>query len=113
MGRRTAAETAALRERVVDCAIARFADQGMATTMAEIARDVGLSKQALMHHFRNRNALDEAIVERFRTRLNESLPLMVSVFTCKDAQLDHLLDEILHTMEENRHLTRFALRRIA
>lgn len=113
MGRRTAAETEALRRKIVDCAVIRFADRGMdATSMADIARDVGLSKQALMHHFRNRDALEDAIIERFREHLDAMLPHYVAAFTAQDTELDAILTGLMDAMDEDLHLTRFALRQL-
>lgn len=113
MGRRTAEETERLRQEIISAAMVRFTEDGRTTSMAEIAKDVGISKQALMHHFRSREALDEAIAERFRQRLESMLPKLVAAVTAQDAELDAILVELMSSMDENIHLTRFALRWIA
>ncbi|MGK9220047.1 MULTISPECIES: TetR/AcrR family transcriptional regulator [unclassified Microbacterium] len=53
------------RERILDAASARFAENGYSrTSLAEIARDVGITTPGLTHHFPTKQHLLLAIVER-------------------------------------------------
>lgn len=111
MARRTAEEVAELRERIVDEALRQFGDRGVdATSVSDIAKAVGLSKQALMHHFRTKDALADAIRARVKASLDEMLPHMVAAFTASDAELDDILVELVATMDRHYELARFLMR---
>lgn len=50
------------RARILAAAHARFAADGLATAMDDIARDAGVAVGTLYHHFGNKDALLEAVV---------------------------------------------------
>lgn len=113
MGRRTAAEAEALRQKIVDEALRQFADRGAAaTSMKDIADAVGVSKQALMHHFKSKQALEEAIEERVKTSLDRALPTVVAAFTAADAELDGVLTEAMELFDSHYDLSRYIIRRV-
>src|SRR6185369_11860127 len=60
------AETRSTRDVILDAAERRFAERGFAgVSVREIASDAGLKNQAsLYHHFKNKKALYEAVLER-------------------------------------------------
>lgn len=69
--------------RIQEAALARFARQGFdATSMAEIATDVGIKKPSIYAHFRNKDALYLSLI-----------PLMV------DAELDYARSVLLDTTD--------------
>lgn len=114
MGRRSRAETAELQEQIIDGALRQFADRGVqATPVADIAKGVGISKQALMHHFKTKAALTDAIEERLKGVMDEALPGLVAAFLADDTELDAILADILALMDEHIDLTRYLLRRVA
>ncbi|TNE87288.1 MAG: TetR family transcriptional regulator [Deltaproteobacteria bacterium] len=114
MARRTAEEVAALREEIVDEALRQFADRGIdATAVSDIAKAVGISKQALMHHFRTKDALVEPIRERVKASLDDLLPHMVAAFTADESALDAILEELVSAMAVHFDLARFMLRVVA
>lgn len=54
-----------LEQRVLDAAAYRFAQQGVsATTMSQLARDAGISREWLYRHYKNRNAVLAALALR-------------------------------------------------
>lgn len=58
-----------LRERIVDVATELFADQGYAeTSLAEIARGVGIRAQSIANHFASKEDLYDAVVSAFYRR---------------------------------------------
>src|SRR3990172_8030843 len=59
-------EARSTRDLILDAAEGRFAERGFAgVSVREIAADAGLKNQAsLYHHFRNKRALYEAVLER-------------------------------------------------
>ncbi|MEV6302996.1 TetR/AcrR family transcriptional regulator [Actinoplanes sp. NPDC051861] len=62
----------ARREQILDVATAKFATQGYSrTSMARIARDVGLTGPGLTHHFPTKTHLLVAVAERRFDLINE------------------------------------------
>lgn len=114
MARRTAKEVEELREAITQEALAQFATRGMdATSVGDIAKAVGISKQALMHHFRTKEALRDAIVERHRAVMMELLPRMVAAFTASETQLDDVIFDMMDLLDEHKNLSRLMLWRVA
>ena len=53
-----------LRQRIVEASLKLFADQGFrATTVQQIADEVGISKQRLLYHFSSKEELHRAVLE--------------------------------------------------
>jgi AcrR family transcriptional regulator len=50
------------QQGVLEAAIALTLERGAAPSIAEVARAVGLTKQGVLHYFRSRAALDEAVL---------------------------------------------------
>ena len=50
------------RQGVLKAAIALTLERGLAPSIAEVARAVGLTKQGVLHYFPSRAALDEAVL---------------------------------------------------
>jgi TetR/AcrR family transcriptional regulator len=96
------------RELVLDVAERRFGERGFAAvSMREIAAETGLKNQAsLYHHFKNKRALYEAVlnrgVELIISRMAESTRGHVS----QEAVLDHVIDILV----EHPHLARLIQR---
>lgn len=69
------AETAArVREQIVEAAQARYAHYGFnKTSLAEIARDCGMSTTSLYRYFDSKDAIGAEIVARFLARVEERL----------------------------------------
>ncbi|MEX0729365.1 MAG: TetR family transcriptional regulator [Aquisalimonadaceae bacterium] len=72
MVRRTKAEAAATRDAILDGAEAVFFERGVAhTSLEEIARRAGVTRGAVYWHFRNKNAVFDAMLERVQLPLDE------------------------------------------
>ncbi len=68
---RSAAET---RQRLLDAAQAMINEQGYAATSIEKVIDqVGVTKGAFFYHFKNKNSLARALIERFAQQDNDLL----------------------------------------
>ena len=114
MGRRTREETEELRRQIVRAALRAFADRGFhATSVAQIAKDVGLSKQALMHHFPSKQALLEAIQAIVQRSMLDALPRMIRALSAPEDQVGSLIGEVSDYLEEHLYISRFLLREIA
>lgn len=55
---------ASTRDRVIEAALLRFAEQGVAgTSLDELARSVGLTKQSVLYHFGSKDGLVRAVAQ--------------------------------------------------
>lgn len=62
------------RDRVIDEALIAFADRGFeATSLDSLARELGITKQAILYHFGSKDALMEAVIHNSITRLGIAL----------------------------------------
>ena len=64
------------RDKFIEAALKLFAEKGFyGASMDHIAREVGLTKQALIHHFRTKEKLYAAVLTRISARLISELGL--------------------------------------
>jgi TetR/AcrR family transcriptional regulator len=112
-------EVRATRDLILDAAEARFAERGFAgVSMRGIAADAGLKNQAsLYHHFRNKRALYQAVLERGVEAIlglltgRASKPARVEArAVLAPAAIDAFLDRILDYLAEHPHLPRLIQR---
>ncbi len=90
--RRPAAET---REQILASAEARFRKDGPARLkLDDVAADVGISRQAVLHHFGSREGLMRALVERAWTGLFADLGRLAGSAEAEPAELVELIDEV-------------------
>src|SRR5690554_7754990 len=74
MARKTKAEAEATREAIMDCAEQVFMDKGVArASLEEIARAAGVTRGAVYWHFRNKQDILHAMLERVRAPLGEMI----------------------------------------
>ena len=74
MARKTKAEAEATREAIMDCAEQVFMDKGVArASLEEIARAAGVTRGAVYWHFRNKQDILDAMLERVRAPLGEMM----------------------------------------
>lgn len=96
--RRSAAEA---REAILTAAVRRLAEHGPdALRLQEIARDVGITHPAVLHHFGSR----ERLVEEVARRVVEELELeLLALLEEPDAGPDRLLERVFARLVERRH----------
>ena len=101
-------ETPATRDLILDAAERRFAERGFAgVSMREIAAETGLKNQAsLYHHFRDKQALYEAVL----TRGVDALQALFTEPAGDPAALDAHLDRLVDYLVEHPHLPRLIQR---
>ncbi len=89
MARRTATESAATREAIVDAARRLFAEQGFATvSVPACARAAGVTHGALYHHFPSKADLFAEVFRRVTVELNDAvLAAAMAAPTVRDAFL--------------------------
>ncbi|MCO4772442.1 MAG: TetR/AcrR family transcriptional regulator [Deltaproteobacteria bacterium] len=101
----------ALRRRISEEALALFAAQGFAgTSIQAVADAVGISKQALMHHFPSKQRLREAAFDRMQAHVAELVPQLLMALTGGDDRVDIVLDQVMGILAAERHWARFILR---
>lgn len=62
------------RSAILDAAERVVAEQGVASlTFEEVAREAGVSKGGVLYHFRSKDALTEAMIERFVERFDNAV----------------------------------------
>ncbi len=70
----TASGPLSTRVRFVEAALFQFAERGFyGVSLDQVARKLGLTKQALIHHFKTKEGLYGAVLEGIAARLMESL----------------------------------------
>lgn len=74
--RGTYAKTEATRQAILDAALEVFSQSGYrAGSLRDIATRVGMSEAGLLHHFRNKSALLEAVLEERDARARALVPI--------------------------------------
>ena len=106
-----AQQAQAMRQKISEEALRLFAKQGFAgTSIQAVADSVGISKQALMHHFPSKQRLREAAFDRMQSRVADLVPRLLLALAGGDDRLDLVLDEVICILAKERHWARFILR---
>jgi TetR/AcrR family transcriptional regulator len=73
---------AGIKDKILSAAIRRFAGSGFpGTSLADVAGDVGVSKQAVLYHYPSREALRDAVLDRLLALANERFFELMSTLT--------------------------------
>ncbi|MBN2279448.1 MAG: TetR family transcriptional regulator [Candidatus Marinimicrobia bacterium] len=68
--RRTAEESEKTRERILDVSLKVFGQKGYGQTkLSDIAKEAGITRGAIYHHFTNKSELFTALLERYNTKI--------------------------------------------
>jgi AcrR family transcriptional regulator len=108
--RRTRRTREQARREILDVAQKRLMESGPeAVRLKEVAADLGISRQAILHHFENRESLMEALAEQARDRLREDL---IQAFGDPEATYEPgvILDRVFATMGDTGHARLLAWR---
>ncbi len=99
------------RDKILDSAEGLFARRGFAGIgLAEVAESVGLGKSSLFHHFRSKEQLYAAVVERILTRIETSLTHALAAGGTPAERLDRWIDAIIDALAQNPTYARLLLR---
>jgi AcrR family transcriptional regulator len=105
------ASTELLRERIVSTAASMFAERGFAgTSVQAIAKDVGISKQALLYHFPQKVSLQAAVFQRAQHTWEEILPVILLAVTGGEPELDALLRWLITSADSTQASAKCVLR---
>jgi len=108
--RQPAAHADATRQRIVEAAVAAFADRGFdAASTREIARRAGVEQGLLTYHFRNKDELWRAAADRVFSTLREGV--MAQLISAQGAdpreQARELIRTYVRTMSVHPQFFRF------
>ena len=110
MGRRGRQDTEALKRQILDEAVALIGARGRrGTTIQDVARAVGISKQALMYHYPSKHSLVAACGAHLANDLGPLLPRLLLAISQPD-RLEAVLDELVRYFEGRPDHARFLLR---
>ncbi len=91
----------ATRERLLGAALSQFAERGFyGASIAQIAGEVGLTKQALLYHFKRKEDLYSEVLKRISERLGASMQARIDPSTPPAQRFE---DTILGLYEAAKH----------
>ena len=103
-------DKAATRERIMQAAMAVFAERGyQATSVDDIARRAGSSKGGVYFHFANKQSIFEALINELVSQLEGSVRLAIAQSHGALARVDAALSTVIHTFSTRRALTHLLL----
>lgn len=97
------------RDRILDAALATFAAHGTeGSSVQAVADAVGMSKQALLHHFPTKQKLREGVYELLALRFRQQLPAVAAELVSRSHdRYRALLELVLERFDENEQPSRF------
>ncbi|GLY24622.1 TetR/AcrR family transcriptional regulator [Micromonospora sp. NBRC 101691] len=101
-----AREPGVRREAILDSAAALFASKGVAaTTVRQIADDVGILSGSLYHHFESKEAMVDEIISSFLEDLRNRYEQVLAQQTDARRRLHDLVVASLEVVEQHPHAT--------
>src|SRR5690242_7312437 len=89
------AATSDAQAGIVTAATRLFAAQGFgATSVQEIADAVGVTKQAVLHHYPSKEHLRRAVLDSVLAHWNETLPKLLLAATASSERFDAVFGEL-------------------
>ena len=86
-----------MRRRCIAAATRLFAAHGFdGTAVQDIADELGVSKQAVLHHFVSKEALREAVLAAMLDHWRDTLPRLLLAASASDERFDALFGELHH-----------------
>ncbi|MCB9567220.1 MAG: TetR/AcrR family transcriptional regulator [Myxococcales bacterium] len=113
MPRPPADERRATAERLLSAAAELFARHGLhATRLADIAARVGIRRPSLLYHYRTKEELYAAVVDRAFSRLGEALAQAMTRGATFRGRFDDVLVAFTTFIDEHAELARIVLREL-
>ena len=101
------------REQLLDAASKLFAEKGFyGASIANIADELGLTKQALLHHFGSKEKLYGEVLARISERMDALVASARAASPEPRAQLEHLLLTLLERAQQETDETRLLMREL-
>jgi len=100
-----------VRNQALAAATRLFAEKGFgATSVQEIADMVGVTKQAILHHFPTKNRLRDAVLEAMLSHWQERLPRLLAAATASEDRFEAVLGELARFFTDDSDRARIVLR---
>ena len=100
-----------VRSRVVAAATRLFAARGFdGTALQDVADDIGLTKQAVLHHFPSKEHIREAVLDSILAHWRDTLPRLFFAATAGDRRFDAVFGELYRFFAEEPDLARVVAR---
>ena len=100
-----------VRAKALAAATRLFAAQGVgATSIQQIADEVGVTKQAILHHFPSKERLRDAALEAMLAHWQERLPRILVAATASQERFDAVLGELRRFFSEDPDRARLVVR---
>ena|SRR5258708_944658 len=102
------AQAAATREELLAQSLALFAKRGVSnTSLDDVATAAGVTKGAIYWHFRNKDELFQAILDRIRSRWHDRVLAPVTKASNPRVRLDRLFDSYAQLVDETPEICLF------
>jgi AcrR family transcriptional regulator len=99
------------REAILASATRLFAERGYeATSVQEVAAGVGVTKQAVLHHFSSKEELRRAVLDGLLGHWNETLPRLLQAATGSGDRFDAVFGELWRFFLEDTDRARIFVR---
>lgn len=104
-------ETLDVRAGALAAAQRLFAARGFdATPVQAVADEIGVTKQAVLHHFPTKEHLRRAVLDGILAHWNETLPRLLLAATASEDRFDAVFGELFRFFAEDRDRARVVLR---
>ncbi|NVB78583.1 MAG: TetR/AcrR family transcriptional regulator [Kofleriaceae bacterium] len=106
-----AAQKLPIRDQVIEAATRLFAARGFdATPLQDIADEVGVTKQAVLHHFPSKEQIRRGVLDSILAHWRDELPRLLLSATASDERFDSVLDEVYRFFAASPERARFIVR---
>jgi AcrR family transcriptional regulator len=100
-------------ELIREAAMRLFAHRGYeATTLQAVAEVVGISKQAILHHFRSKEELHDAVLRQLIDHWNRTLPQLLVTASATKNRFDAVFSETVAFFRRDPDRARLVLREL-
>ncbi|MCC7535699.1 MAG: TetR/AcrR family transcriptional regulator [Deltaproteobacteria bacterium] len=102
-----------VRAQVLATASRLFAARGFeATTVQAVADEVGVTKQAVLHHFPSKDVLRDAVLDAIVAHWNDTLPRLLLAATASEDRFEGVLGELRRFFSTDPDRARLVLREV-
>lgn len=106
-----AARKSTVRDQVIATATRLFAAGGVdATPIQDIADAVGISKQAVLHHFPSKEQIRRAVLDAIIAHWRDELPRLLLAASASDERFDSIFDAVYRFFAKSPERARFIMR---
>ena len=101
------------RERLLQAARQQFAEKGFyGASLAQVAGSVGLTKQVLLYHFKRKEDLYRAVLEKVTARLSEFVETTLARNDAPAQQMENIMLGLYDTARDHPEDTRLLMREL-